>query len=183
MATITQARGFGRAHAQVGAPPMRTWGAEASNSGVPGDIVTAASGLAAFGDQNAATTGIIGILEQRISSATAGDPVPFTVVLPVFYYEFSLDGNGAAANRGVSYVLEDADVGAVIDNGTAGNVVQIIQFLADIGQFVTNSFIAEGGTSVTAGATNYPNASGGGVGDTDPRAIVCFNHAACGFSA
>ena len=55
--------------------------------------------------------------------------------------------------------------------------------MGNVGSFETDRFIGQSDTSETAGASNYPNASKGVVGDTDPRVIVTFDPAALALAA
>ena len=112
MATIAQQRPYGLSIFGSPGPPKRHLPGESGNSGDPGDMVVAASGYAAFGDQNATTTGILGILEVRLSSISADDPVLTTMALPGYYYEFTLDkATRAVADRFANYILKDGHDG------------------------------------------------------------------------
>lgn len=144
---------------------------------VVGDLMVVSSGRVT--PNNAPASNLtVGIAHFR-GTPTAGDYRPVQIITPHQMWELSADDdmNSLSTNAAVGLTKDTADhatFGCQLDGdaSTLANLVTV-GFASDREFYETNPFIAEAGTSETAGAT--VKASSKGVpGDTNPRIDVFF---------
>jgi hypothetical protein len=158
----------------------------ATQSGVPGDILTVGSG--ALSVSNTATTGIVGVLEQKLSSPTTSTMINYTMVLPGMAWEMSagtFTGSAITDYAGVAADLGGTanQVGALV-NTDSSHQLHVVGLASWFGQFEVWRIISDSATSETAGVTTYPDQATKGIhSDTQVRLIVTFKFSGLALSA
>lgn len=163
---------------------------------IPGDLCTYPVGVGTLTNASAnvrttSNTKFTAYIERKIGSAlTAGTVAgPFTLILPGVIYEVSCNSALAATGIGAKYGgADNATLGFQMSNtsrtGIAGSdataIVRAAWFISTSAKYTADGFVAQAGTSETAGVVRTPDSVSKGIAaDTYPRVAVTFISGAC----
>lgn len=189
MATIAVQRPHGLGSKNAGGPPVIFVPLAASQTTVPGSVLSLTSG-AGTGTVVSATASqaLIGIAEFVATSSTVLDLMPTTLIIPTFSYAFSGTTIGVltAGQRFTNHPIHaDATTSfAVVGISNLSGANGFIPYYAgaDVGRFDMQGYRPTTGSAVSPNA-NRPNQNLGLITDTSPRLIGVFAPAASVFGA